>query len=88
MGRIRHERIVSDPDIMMGKPTIKGTRITVEPILENLGEGMTIADQLEGYPHLTPRDVRAALSFAANYLRNDYLRNRDLEFGEPNAAIG
>ena len=39
MGQIPHERIVSDPDIMMGKPTIRGTRITVELILSKLGEG-------------------------------------------------
>ena len=48
MGRIRHERIVSDPDIMMGKPTIKGTRITVELILEELGEGLSVEDVLDG----------------------------------------
>jgi uncharacterized protein (DUF433 family) len=38
MGQVRHERIVCDPDIMMGKPTIKGTRITVELVLEKLGQ--------------------------------------------------
>jgi uncharacterized protein (DUF433 family) len=81
MGQVRHERIVSDPDIMMGKPTIRGTRITVELILEKLGEGITMTELFEGYPHLTPEDVRAALSFAA-----DYLRNEDIEFGQPEAA--
>jgi Protein of unknown function (DUF433) len=39
MGQIPHKRIVSDPEIMMGKPTIKGTRITVELVLEKLGDG-------------------------------------------------
>jgi uncharacterized protein (DUF433 family) len=81
MGQIPHERIVSDPDIMMGKPTIKGTRITVELVLAKLGEGMSIAELLEAYPHLTSDDVRAALSFAA-----DYLRNEDIQFGQPEAA--
>lgn len=81
MGRIPHERIVSDPDIMMGKPTVKGTRITVELILEKLGEGMVMAELLEAYPHLAPEDVHAALNFAA-----DYLRNEDIAFGSPEAA--
>ena len=81
MGQIPHERIVPDPDIMMGKPTIKGTRITVELILTKLGEGMSMAELLEAYPHLTSDDVRAALSFAA-----DYLRNEDIQFGRPEAA--
>ena len=80
-GQIPHERIVSDPDIMMGKPTIKGTRITVELILTKLGEGMTVAELLEAYPHLTSDDVLAALSFAA-----DYLSNEDIKFGRPEAA--
>jgi uncharacterized protein (DUF433 family) len=81
MGQVQHERIVSDPDIMLGKPTIKGTRITVELILEKLGEGMSIDELLEAYPHLTEEDVRAALRFGA-----DYLRDEDIQFGEPEAA--
>lgn len=81
MGQVQHERIVSDPDIMLGKPSIKGTRITVELILEKLGEGMSIDELLEAYPHLKEEDVRAALRFGA-----DYLRNEDIQFGEPEAA--
>ena len=63
-------RIVSDPDIMMGKPTIKGTRITVELILEELGEGLSVEDVLAGHPHLTRDQVLAALRFAADCLRS------------------
>ena len=81
MGQIPHERIVSDPDIMMGKPTIKGTRITVELILEELGEGLSVEDVLRAHPHLTKEQIRAALRFAA-----DYLRNEDILFGSPEAA--
>jgi uncharacterized protein (DUF433 family) len=50
----RHERIVSDPRVMTGKPTIKGTRITVEQILRKLGAGMTCEDIIADHPHLTP----------------------------------
>ena len=81
MGQIPHERIVSDPEIMMGKPTIKGTRITVELILEELGEGLSVEDVLRAHPHLTKEQVLAALQFAA-----DYLRNEDIAFGSPEAA--
>jgi uncharacterized protein (DUF433 family) len=81
MGQIRHERIVSDPEIMMGKPTIKGTRITVELILEELGEGLSVEKVLRAHPHLTKEQVLAALRFAA-----DYLRNEDIAFGCPEAA--
>jgi uncharacterized protein (DUF433 family) len=81
MGQIAHERIVSDPEIMMGKPTIKGTRITVELILEELGEGLSVEDVLRAHPHLTKEQVLAALRFAA-----DYLRDEDILFGRPEAA--
>ncbi len=66
-----HARIAADPGVMMGKPCIKGTRITVELILRKLGAGRSIADILEAYPRLTEDDVRAALSFAADYLQHE-----------------
>jgi len=58
-----HVRISIDPAVMMGKPCIKGTRITVEHILRKLGAGHSFADLLEAHPHLTEDDLRAALAF-------------------------
>lgn len=55
-----HE-IVSNPDIMMGKPVIRGTRITVEMVLEEMSAGETMEDLLEAYPHLTREGILAAL---------------------------
>ena len=63
--------IVSDPEIMLGKPVVKGTRITVELILENLAAGETIEQLVDSYKHLTPEGVYAALDFAAQVLRAD-----------------
>ena len=57
------EKIAVDLDIMLGKPIIKGTRITVEIILRKLSEGMNINELLEAYPHLTKEDILAALSY-------------------------
>jgi len=57
-------RISVDPTVMMGKPCIKGTRITVELLLRKLGAGRSFADLLESYPQLTEDDVRTALTFA------------------------
>jgi len=61
--------IVSDPSIMMGKPVIAGTRITVELILEKLAAGETVEATLAAHPRLTAEAVRAALAFAAAALR-------------------
>jgi len=58
-------RIQIDPAVMMGKPVIHGTRITVELILHKLAEGATEADLLEDYPHLVPDDIRAAIAYGA-----------------------
>jgi uncharacterized protein (DUF433 family) len=67
----RHERIIMDPRIMVGKPTIKGTRITVEMILRKLGAGMSPVEILEDHPHLGLDDIRAAQAFAADYLADE-----------------
>jgi uncharacterized protein (DUF433 family) len=66
-----HERVVSDPSIMFGKPTIKGTRITVEQILRELASGATPDDVLREHPRLTLEDVRAAQAFAADYISDE-----------------
>lgn len=65
------ERIQSDPGIMMGKPVVRGTRVTVELILEKLGAGETIEQVLEAHPRLCREDVLAALRFGAEALRAD-----------------
>ena len=66
-----HPNITADPHIMMGKPCIKGTRITVELILRKLGAGRTFDDILEAYPHLSKDDLLAALAFAADYMQHE-----------------
>jgi uncharacterized protein (DUF433 family) len=58
-------RIEINPQVMMGKPVIRGTRITVELILNKLAEGATEGELLEDYPNLTPEDVRAAMAYGA-----------------------
>ena len=65
------QKIVSDPKIMMGKPIISGTRITVELILEKLAAGETPEQMLEAHPRLTDEGIKAALAFAAQALRYD-----------------
>jgi uncharacterized protein (DUF433 family) len=62
--------IHSDPSVMMGKPVIAGTRITVELILEKLAAGETIEQILEAHPRLTRKAVLAALAYAAEAMRN------------------
>ncbi len=59
------------PTVMLGKPVIRGTRITVELILERLGNGATDADLLSDYPHLRPEHIRAAQAYAAAALSTD-----------------
>jgi uncharacterized protein (DUF433 family) len=66
-----HARISNDPAVMMGKPCIKGTRITVEHILRKLGAGHSFAEVLEAHPQLTEDDLRAALAFAADYMQHE-----------------
>jgi uncharacterized protein (DUF433 family) len=58
-------RIDASPDVMMGKPVVRGTRITVEHILEELAAGLSIETLLEQHPRLTREDVQAALTWRA-----------------------
>jgi uncharacterized protein (DUF433 family) len=66
-----HPRIKRDPDVMMGKPVVVGTRITVEHILRLLGAGDSAADILRNHPQLTDADIRAAQLYAADYLAHE-----------------
>jgi uncharacterized protein (DUF433 family) len=63
-----HPRIQSDPKVMMGKPVIRGTRITVEHILRCLAAGDSVEQLLSDHPRLTADDIRAAQAFAADHL--------------------
>lgn len=65
------ERITSDPDVLVGKPVVKGTRISVELILGWLANGWTYEQVLESYPHISREDILAALAFAEDMLRDE-----------------
>lgn len=64
-------RIVSNPKILGGKPVIKGTRLSVDFILNLLASGASEKEILEDYQHITIEDIYACLTFAANSLKND-----------------
>jgi uncharacterized protein (DUF433 family) len=64
-------RIEINPRVMLGKPVIRGTRITVELILRKLGEGATPKELIEAYPHLTVEDIRAAIKYAADTVAHE-----------------
>jgi uncharacterized protein (DUF433 family) len=64
-------RIVSDPHVMMGKPVVAGTRVTVELILDKMAAGESVEQILDAHPRLTREGVQAALGFAAEALRAD-----------------
>ncbi len=64
-------RIATDPKIMFGKPVIRGTRITVEQVLRELGEGATPEEVVTAHPRIALQDVHAAQAFAADYLAGE-----------------
>ena len=64
-------RIEINPKIMLGKPVIRGTRITVELILRKIAEGASQEMLLEAYPHLTGADIQAAVTYAADILAHE-----------------
>ncbi len=65
------DRITIDPQILVGKPIIKGTRIAVEFVIDLLARGWTIEQVLEEYDHLTREDIQACLAYASDMLRSE-----------------
>lgn len=65
------DRIEVNPAVLVGKPIIKGTRISVELILDRLADGWTMEDVLVSYPHISREDVLAALSFASELFKEE-----------------
>ena len=65
------KRIVCNPEILGGKPILEGTRLSVEHILGLLAEGMTNDEIAEAHPEVTPADLKAVLTYAAEALHND-----------------
>ncbi len=67
------ERIVIDPGVCNGRPTVRGTRITVQTVLEFLGAGDSIEDVLEEYPSLSREDVLACLRFSSRLMGHQFM---------------
>jgi len=65
-----HERIVSDPLILVGKPVVKGSRLSVEHLMAQLGNGWCEADLLDAYPGLVHEDLQACYAYVAETLRD------------------
>ena len=67
------EHIVRNPEIMLGKPTIKGTRITVELIMRKLSSGYSVSDLLKNYPYLKAEHIASVFQYTAELLANEEL---------------
>lgn len=65
------DRIEINPKVMLGKPVIRGTRITVELVLRKMSEGASEQDLLDAYPGLTEADIKAAVAYAADTLAHE-----------------
>ena len=65
------DRVTIDPAVLVGKPIIKGTRISVEFVIDLLGRGWTVEQVLQEYDHLTREDVQACLAYASEVLRSE-----------------
>ena len=68
-----HDRITLDPAILVGKPCIKGTRLSVELIVESLANGWTYEEILESWDRLTREDIQACLAYASAVLKMDFV---------------
>ena len=66
-----NDRIAVDPDVLVGKPVIKGTRIAVEFVVDLMARGWTIEQILREYDHLTPEDVQACVTYAGEQVKSE-----------------
>ncbi len=66
-----NERVEINPDVMQGKPVVRGSRIPVELLIRKLAEGASLEELLDAYPKLTADDVRACLSYAADTIAHE-----------------
>ena len=80
------DRIVMDPEIMLGKPTVRGTRIPVELVLEQLSYNLDPAELFAAYPRLTEDDVRACIAFAQRVVKTRKAGARAVYARAPAAA--
>lgn len=65
------DRITIDPNVLVGKPIIKGTRISVEFVIDLLGRGWSIDQVLAEYDHLKPEDIQACLAYASDVIKSE-----------------
>ena len=87
MDELIKQRIEINPEVMLGKPVIKGTRIPVEIILRKSSEGASEADLLDAYPRLTKQDIQAALAYGETAARLLELRQRAAQLAEQHGSI-
>lgn len=65
------DHIISDPEILVGKPVVRGTRLSVDLVLDRLADGWTSEDLFKSYPRLTPEALQAVFAFAAEVLKDE-----------------
>jgi uncharacterized protein (DUF433 family) len=80
------DRIVQDPNVMAGKPVVKGTRIPVERVIQHLADNPDLSDLFAAFPHLTREDVQACLAYAYTTIERDRRRAARRTEPKPSAA--
>jgi uncharacterized protein (DUF433 family) len=85
--RLHHDRIVADPRILAGKPVVKGTRIAVDLVLEELSHNPDIAELLAAHPDLTRDDVQACLAYAKAIVTGEEVSPKPPKGTRPNATL-
>jgi uncharacterized protein (DUF433 family) len=85
--RLYHERIIADPRILAGKPVVKGTRIAVDLVLEELAQNPDIAELLAAHPDLTRTDVQACLAYARAIVTGEEVSPKPPKGARSDAAL-